>query len=89
MICDYQDGATTTLGAVGRPLMPSYEFAVVRFDAVYSATRRHEKPGHDIYYFGGRGHWSLASLTFYHLNPVALDCFVFFSGEKNFPYPKK
>ena len=33
--------------------------AVVRFDAAYSATRRHEKPGHDIYYFGGRGHWRL------------------------------
>ena len=68
-------------------------FAVVRFEAAYSATRRHETLRDDMRrldttFFiiilgvgvrvikeGGWAHWSLASLTFYHLHPVALDLY--------------
>ena len=78
--------------ALSRPL--TTEFAVVRFEAAYSATRRHETPRDDMRRLdtifiiiiilgvvvrvikeGGWAHWSLASLTFYHLYPVALDLY--------------
>ena len=69
------------------------ELAVVRFEAAYSATRRHERPRDDMRRLettfiiislgvgvrvikeGGWAHWSLASLTPYHLHPVALDLY--------------
>ena len=91
MICDYQGGATTTLGVVGRHMTPFN--ALLRQSSPWYVLRRLIPRRDDMRSLdttfiiiilgvgvrvikeGGWAHWSLASLTFHHLNPVALDLY--------------